>query len=84
VTNKPKFFPLDPFEIAQNHLDFPISSVQPHYFVAESFLSAKDIITKYCDQMSKPFNVSYDEKSGQVFVDRAIKTREELTGGLEF
>ena len=37
VTDKPKRFSLDPYEIAQNHLDFPISSMQPHYFVAESF-----------------------------------------------
>jgi len=37
VTDEPKFYPLDPFEIGQNHVDFPISSMQPHYFVAESF-----------------------------------------------
>ena len=27
LTDKPKYLPLDPFEIAQNHLDFPISSM---------------------------------------------------------
>lgn len=37
VTDKPKLLPLDPFEIAENHLDYPISSMQPLYFVAESF-----------------------------------------------
>lgn len=41
VTDKPKFYPLDPFEIAQNHLNYPISSMQPYYFVAESFAKAK-------------------------------------------
>lgn len=37
VTDEPKIYPLDPHEIAQNHLEFPISSMQPHYFVAENF-----------------------------------------------
>jgi len=27
LSDKPKYYPLDPFEIAQNHLDFPISSM---------------------------------------------------------
>ncbi len=29
LSDKPKYYPLDPFEIAQNHLNFPISSMQP-------------------------------------------------------
>jgi len=41
VSNKPKYLPLDPFEIGQNHLNYPISSMQPLYFVAESFAKAK-------------------------------------------
>jgi phenylalanine-4-hydroxylase len=27
LSDKPKYLPLDPFEIAQNHLNFPISSM---------------------------------------------------------
>ena len=27
LSDKPKYHPLDPFEIAQNHLNFPISSM---------------------------------------------------------
>ncbi len=42
VSGEPKLYPLEPNEIAQNHLNFPISSMQPHYFVADSFLRAKD------------------------------------------
>lgn len=37
VTDVPKLLPLCPNEIAQNHLEFPISKMQPYYFVAESF-----------------------------------------------
>lgn len=42
LSGKPKYLPLDPFEIAQNHLNFPISSMQPYYFVAVSFQEAKE------------------------------------------
>lgn len=42
VTDKPKFHRFCPHEVAQNHLDFPISSMQPYYFVADSFETAKD------------------------------------------
>ena len=37
LTDKPQYKPLDPFEIAQSHINFPISSMQPYYFVADSF-----------------------------------------------
>lgn len=40
-SGKPKLYPLDPFEIAQNHVNFPISSMQPYYFVAETFEKSK-------------------------------------------
>jgi phenylalanine-4-hydroxylase len=35
-------YPLDVHEIAQNHVNFPISKMQPYYFVAESFEKAKE------------------------------------------
>lgn len=41
VTSKPEFRPFDPYEISQNYVDFPISEMQPTYFVAESFQKAK-------------------------------------------
>lgn len=81
VTDAPKLYPLDPYEISQNHLVFPISSMQPHYFVAESFEKAKSQIANYCENISKPFNLSYDSDSHIVEVDRRIKTREEEVEG---
>ena len=54
-TDVPKLYPLDPFNIAQNHVDFPISSMQPYYFVAETFEKAKTQITDYCETIYKPF-----------------------------
>ena len=51
VTDEPKFKPFDCYDIAQNHLDFPISSMQPIYFVADSFERAKEQINEYCDNI---------------------------------
>ena len=72
---------MDPDDIAQNHLNFPISSMQPLYFVAESFEIAKNQITKYCENISKPFNVTYNNDTHTVEVDRKIKTRPESEDG---
>ena len=81
LTEKPQYKPLDPFEIAQNHINFPISSMQPYYFVADSFQKAKEQIIDYCEQINKPFNVTYDNRTNSVIVDRKIKTRRDFTEG---
>lgn len=72
MTDEPEMKPLDPYEIAQNHLTFPISSMQPIYFVADSFTQAKKQIIDYCDNISKPFAVTYNESNHTVSVDRKI------------
>lgn len=86
VTNEPQFLPLDPYLIAQDHTVFPISSMQPIYFVAESFSKAKEQINDYCDNISRPFNVSYNNSNDSIEVDRKVRTRPEKEGegGLEF
>jgi len=84
VTDEPVMKPFDPYVIAQDHLEFPISSMQPIYFVAESFADAKARITDYCENISRPFNVSYNTKTNSVEVDRKIKTRREIEDGLLF
>lgn len=73
LSDKPKFHPLDWEEIAENHRDFPISSVQPHYFLAESFLDAKGQISEYSERIPRPFNVFYNEKDGSIEVDRRVR-----------
>jgi len=77
VTDVPEFKPFDPYEIAQNHLTFPISEMQPIYFVAESFEKAKTQIIDYCEHINKPFHVSYNTKTDSIEVDGNIKTRPE-------
>jgi phenylalanine-4-hydroxylase len=60
--------------------------VQPIYFVAESFEKAKKQIAEYCENINRPFNVSYNTATNTIEVDRKIKTREEREeeGGLKF
>lgn len=41
VGKEPEYRDLDPHFIAQHNLSFPISTMQPHYYVAESFTTAK-------------------------------------------
>lgn len=54
--------------------------MQPIYFVAESFSKAKSQIIDYCEGINRPFNLSYNQKTNTIEVDRKIKTREEKLG----
>ena len=80
ISDVPELKPLDPYEIAQNHLTFPISSMQPIYFVADSFQKAKAQIIDYCDHIHKPFSVTYNTNNDTVSIDRLIKTHREGEG----
>lgn len=66
MTDVPKYYPLDPYEIAQNHVNFVINSVQPYYFIAESFVNAKEIITEYTKNIKQPFKLAYDARKNSV------------------
>lgn len=84
LSGQSEYKPLDPFVIADKHLNYPISTYQPIYFVADSFSRAKVQIKEYCDQIKRPFNVTYNEPLQTVFVDKKIKTRKEVSGGKNF
>lgn len=75
VTDEPGFYPLDCYEIARNHVDFPISSMQPYYFLADSLADAKRLITEYCDNINRPFCASYNNLTDSIEIDRKIRTR---------
>lgn len=77
VSDKPTYKPLNPYVIAQDHINFPISEVQPVYFVAESFAKAKEQISEYCENIAKPFSLSFNTYNNTIEVDRKIKTRED-------
>ena len=78
VSDKPDHRPFNPYVISQEHLDYPISEMQPIYFVAESFSKAKDQISEYCEGINKPFNLAFNQKLNSIEVDRKIKTRPEF------
>lgn len=80
----PKFYPLDCDEIAENHRDFPISSVQPHYFLAKSFADAKNKITEYAEKIPRPFNCYYNEEKEAVEVDRRLRATHQEDNSLVF
>ena len=77
LSDEPAFYDLDPFEVALNHQDFPISSKQPYYFVAESFQKAKDQMIDFSESLARPFNVIYNPITYSVEVDRKIRARHE-------
>ena len=52
--------------------DYPITSYQPVYFVAESMRDAKARMRDYCDSLERGFLVSYDEATQTVTPDRGI------------
>lgn len=46
--------------------------------MAESFEKAKHQIIDYCENINKPFNLSYNKQTNSIEVDRKIRTREEI------
>lgn len=67
----PETAPFDP--AAASVQEFPITHYQPKYFVSESLNDAKMKIRAFCESMPKPFHVRYNENTGRVWVDRAVK-----------
>jgi phenylalanine-4-hydroxylase len=78
ISDKPKFYPLDLDEITRNHLNFVINSMQPYYFVAESFRRAKELVQDYYARMDKPFTAIFDPKTQTIKVDREITMIKEI------
>ena len=68
MSDVPKYYPLDAEEITKNHVTFVINSVQPYYFIAESFSDANEIITEYTKIIKQPFKLAYDAKKNSVYL----------------
>lgn len=58
LTNKPKLLDWDPFTAAT--LDFPITTYQPTYFVADDFRDAQKKLKKFIDSQDRPFELQYN------------------------
>jgi len=74
VDHSPELKPFDPMDAG--NLDFPITTYQPTYFVAESLSDIKVKLRKFCEDLPKPFHARYNALTGSVWVDRAVRTEE--------
>ena len=67
----PVYEPWDPFRAAVQ--EYPITTYQPKYFVAESLGDAKDRMLEFCDAIPKPFQIKYNEHAKTISIDRAVR-----------
>jgi len=70
-TPKPRIEPWDPSNAALQ--EFPITTYQPLYFLAESLTDAKNKMRKHCESLPRPFFAQYNNQTETVFIDRQIK-----------
>ncbi len=68
---KPEIEPWDPQEAS--HTEFPITTYQPKYFLAESLADAKLKMRKHCEGLPRPFFAQYNCQTKTIFIDRQIK-----------
>lgn len=70
-TEAPKILPWDP-EIASKQ-EFPITTYQPIYFLADSLSDAKHKMRHYCENLPRPFFALYSAQTNSVHIDRPVK-----------
>lgn len=71
VDQFPEYRPWVPAKAALQ--DYPITTYQPVYYVAESLADAKTKMRQYCeDTMKRPFRVRWDPQTQSVSTDRAV------------
>ncbi|KRY52089.1 putative phenylalanine-4-hydroxylase 1 [Trichinella britovi] len=58
LTDEPEVYPFNPEITATT--EYPITSYQPKYFLAQSFENAKEQLIKWASAISRPFNIRYD------------------------
>jgi phenylalanine-4-hydroxylase len=63
--------PWDP-EVATRQ-EFPITTYQPAYFLAETLQDAKHRMRKYCESLQRPFFALHNPQTNTVHIDRPVK-----------
>lgn len=66
----PEFREWNPFNAAKQ--EFPITTYQPIYYVAESFVDAKKKMFEFSESLDRPFSVRWDDDQMRISVDRNI------------
>lgn len=70
MTQEPELRPFDPFDAGSQ--DYPITTYQPIYYVAESFREAQSRMREYTEKMDRPFGVRYNYLTSSIDIDRDI------------
>ena len=68
---RPIIKPWDPAVAAMQN--FPITTYQPVYFLAESLPDAKLKMRKYCEDLPRPFFALYNAQTETVHIDRPVR-----------
>lgn len=74
VEHWPEYRQWDPTDAANQ--DYPITTYQPVYYVADSLSDAKKKMRDYCNALPRPFNVKFDPYTKSVTVDRNVVRQE--------
>lgn len=69
--NRPEIKPWDP-EVAAKQ-EFPITTYQPVYFLADSLQDAKLKMRQYCEDLPRPFFALHNPQTNLVHIDRPVK-----------
>lgn len=67
----PEILPWDP-EVAARQ-EFPITTYQPTYFLAESLQDAKQKMRNFCEDLPRPFFAYHNEQTDTIYIDRPVK-----------
>mmetsp|Transcript_15933 Transcript_15933/g.26982 ORF Transcript_15933/g.26982 Transcript_15933/m.26982 type:complete len:147 (-) Transcript_15933:43-483(-) len=68
----PEFLPWNPEVAART--EFPITTYQPVYFVAESLQDAKQRMRRYCEEaLSRPFYAVHNSQNDTIHIDRPVR-----------
>jgi phenylalanine-4-hydroxylase len=75
---KPTILPWDP-DVAC-HQEFPITSYQPVYFLAESLQDAKTKMRQFCEELRRPFFALHNDQTNTVHIDRPVRRTKGIPG----
>jgi phenylalanine-4-hydroxylase len=70
----PTILEWDP-EVASKQ-DFPITTYQPVYFLAESLQDAKMKMRRFCEDLPRPFFARYNSQTQTIFIDRPVHRKD--------
>jgi phenylalanine-4-hydroxylase len=77
VSGNPTLLPWDP--LVASTTEYPITTFQPTYFVANSLADACRKMRDFSDSLPKPFRARYNSLTGSIWVDRPVKQSGETT-----